>query len=137
MYSRFTGWWLVFTLALLFINTSHSPVVPHPPLVGGVVLCAIRMVGSAAISHVNTGKFLQLPLEWKKCDTSHIRSTPRDTPATTGNETEQDIQYSGWSTVNYTAFAGQRMKVIKYILESGQRKSRATCGNTCRHPVKM
>jgi hypothetical protein len=42
--------------------------------------------------HVNFNKFIQLLLEWGKCNYCHTPNTLRATPATTGDQREQHNQ---------------------------------------------
>ncbi len=61
----------------------------------GSSLCR-REAGSAANYHANTGRFLLLPLESRKQNTSHLSFTPRASPTTTGNQ--KSNMFNQWET---------------------------------------
>jgi hypothetical protein len=70
--------------------------------------------------HIKFGGFLYLPLECRESDTSHTPITPRASPATTGNQKEQQIQDSSWSRVQKKdSYWSERQE---YKLEIGQRQ---------------
>jgi hypothetical protein len=59
----------------------------------GVVLDVI--IGRQLVQpfrHTNISKFLQLPLECRKLDTSHLPTIPRASPVAFGNQEMQHIQ---------------------------------------------
>jgi hypothetical protein len=54
-----------------------------------------REATAAAISSMNTGRFLPLPMESGKCATGGLSCTPRASPVIVGNQKEQHIRPIG------------------------------------------
>ncbi len=71
----------------------------------GVALDGIGRRVVQLFHHVITSRFFLSPLERRVGDTSYIPITPRATPAKTVNQTEQQIDCSGWQRVRLHRFS--------------------------------